>query len=197
MLNQNLATGHRNKQTNGGAIVGAGFHPSKNPDRDLNPNASKPKIEHHQRPKRKHRLTKVKAHPGLEEPNIPSSECFPPLFPELPPEERVMAIQYVSHSNETERQARILRVQQSIESEKSNPPAVLTKISHDINKEKGHVFGYGASSSGTTQSAYKMLSVIHNASSPTHHQLPPVEKQLWKNIWRLKTSPKIQHFLKD
>ncbi|KAF2547332.1 hypothetical protein F2Q70_00022676 [Brassica cretica] len=62
-------------QCAGGAIVGAGFHPSKNPDRDLNPNASKPKIEHHQRPKRKHRLTKVKAHPGLEEPNIPSSEC--------------------------------------------------------------------------------------------------------------------------
>lgn len=72
---------------------------------------------------------------------------FPPLFPELPPEERAMALQYVSHSDETERRARILRVQQSIESEKSNPPAVLTKISHDVDKEKGHVFGYGSSDS--------------------------------------------------
>lgn len=88
---------------------------------------------------------------------------FPPLFPELPPEERVMAIQYVSHSNETERQARILRVQQSIESEKSNPPAVLTKISHDINKEKGHVFGYGASSSGTVVEK----PFTHTKSAPT------------------------------
>ena len=31
--------------------------------------------------------------------------------------------------------------------------------------------------------------------SPAHRPLPPVEKQLWKSIWKLKTSPKIRHFL--
>ncbi|KAF2590025.1 hypothetical protein F2Q70_00039917 [Brassica cretica] len=70
-----------------------------------------------------------------------------------------MAMQYISHSNETERRARILRVQQSIELEKSNPPAVLTKISHNLEKEKGHVFGYGVSesASGETRTAAHAL----------------------------------------
>ncbi|KAF3596401.1 hypothetical protein DY000_02026519 [Brassica cretica] len=60
---------------------------------------------------------------------------FPLLFPELPPEERRMAIQYVSHANETERKARILWVQQAIEVDKDNPPASLKKFSHELNKE--------------------------------------------------------------
>ncbi|WZY85973.1 hypothetical protein YC2023_032357 [Brassica napus] len=53
-----------------------------------------------------------------------------------------MALQYVAHADETERRARILRVQQSIEEERDNPPAVLTKISHEVDKEKEHVFNY-------------------------------------------------------
>uniref|UniRef100_A0A0D3EAN1 Uncharacterized protein n=1 Tax=Brassica oleracea var. oleracea TaxID=109376 RepID=A0A0D3EAN1_BRAOL len=53
-----------------------------------------------------------------------------------------MALQYISHADETERRARIMRVQQSIEADKDNPPAVLTKISHEVDKEKGHVFQY-------------------------------------------------------
>ncbi|CAN6863789.1 unnamed protein product [Brassica oleracea] len=74
-------------------------------------------------------------------------------------QDRAMAMQYISHSNETERRARILRVQQSIELEKSNPPAVLTKISHNLEKEKGHVFGYGVSesASGETRTAAHAL----------------------------------------
>ncbi|KAF2573697.1 hypothetical protein F2Q70_00004783 [Brassica cretica] len=67
---------------------------------------------------------------------------FPPLFPELQGEERTMALQYISHADETERRARIMRVQQSIEADKDNPPAVLFKISHEVDKEKGHVFQY-------------------------------------------------------
>ncbi|CAN6869233.1 unnamed protein product [Brassica oleracea] len=53
-----------------------------------------------------------------------------------------MALQYISHADETERRARIMRVQQSIEADKDNPPAVLIKISHEVDKEKGHVFQY-------------------------------------------------------
>ncbi|KAH0861798.1 hypothetical protein HID58_079009 [Brassica napus] len=53
-----------------------------------------------------------------------------------------MALQYISHADETERRARILRVQQSIEEDKNKTPTVLAKISHEVNKEKGHVFSY-------------------------------------------------------
>ncbi|WZZ31275.1 hypothetical protein YC2023_014676 [Brassica napus] len=40
---------------------------------------------------------------------------FPPLFLELSEEDQRMAIQYVTHSDDTERRARIARVRQSIE----------------------------------------------------------------------------------
>ncbi|CAN6885573.1 unnamed protein product [Brassica oleracea var. botrytis] len=78
-----------------------------------------------------------------DEPQFRGLPGFRLLFPQLPPEESRMAIQYVSHANETKRKARILRVQQAIEVDKDNPPASLTKFSHELNKEKGHVFDYG------------------------------------------------------
>ncbi|KAG5406963.1 hypothetical protein IGI04_013082 [Brassica rapa subsp. trilocularis] len=43
--------------------------------------------------------------------------------------------------------------------------------------------------------AYKLLSVVHEQNNPAHRSLPPVEQQLWKNLWKLKTLPKIRHFL--
>ncbi|KAH0935710.1 hypothetical protein HID58_012827 [Brassica napus] len=39
---------------------------------------------------------------------------FPPLFPELPPQEQKAAMLYISHADATERQARIMRVRQAI-----------------------------------------------------------------------------------
>ncbi|CAN7133864.1 unnamed protein product, partial [Brassica rapa subsp. narinosa] len=64
--------------------------------------------------------------------------------------------------------------------------------------QNGHdldVWGFTKTGSYTTQSAYRMLYVLHESNSPAHRPLPPVEKQLWKSIWKLKTSPKIRHFL--
>ncbi|CAF2105884.1 unnamed protein product [Brassica napus] len=50
-----------------------------------------------------------------------------------------MAMQYISHSDPTERMARIERVRQGIEAESSMR---LTRISRDLDKGKGHVFSY-------------------------------------------------------
>lgn len=80
--------------------------------------------------------------PTNEAPRLEGPPGFLPLFPELQGEERTMALQYISHADETERRARILRVQQSIEEDKNKTPTVLAKISHEVNKEKGHVFSY-------------------------------------------------------
>lgn len=63
------------------------------------------------------------------------------------------------------------------------------------NRPDTDVWGFTKNGMYTTQSAYRMLSVIHETSSPDYKPLPPVEKQLWKNIWKLKTAPKIRHFL--
>ncbi|XP_048634157.1 uncharacterized protein LOC125608221 [Brassica napus] len=67
---------------------------------------------------------------------------FSPMFPQLTEEERNAALQYVSHSDPTERQARIMRVQQSITDKGAVGARQMPLISHNLEKGKGHVFGY-------------------------------------------------------
>lgn len=67
---------------------------------------------------------------------------FPAMFPELPPQERSAALLYISHSDETERQARIIRVRQAIEEQGQSHVATLTRFTTNLDKGKGHVFSY-------------------------------------------------------
>ncbi|KAH0870248.1 hypothetical protein HID58_077270, partial [Brassica napus] len=76
----------------------------------------------------------------IEHPVVPPG--FAPLFPEMPHKERDMALQYISHSDPTERQARITRVQQSLQLGFEDNLGSAPRISHDINKGKGHVFNF-------------------------------------------------------
>ncbi|XP_009138088.1 uncharacterized protein LOC103862131 [Brassica rapa] len=62
---------------------------------------------------------------------------FPPLFPELPPQEQKAAMLYISHADATERQARIMRVRQAISDQDQTHVATLTKFT--ANLEKGFV----------------------------------------------------------
>lgn len=66
---------------------------------------------------------------------------FPPLFPELSPADQKMAMLYISHSDETERNARILRVRQGIEDNRESSLRLI-RITNEIDKGKGHVFHY-------------------------------------------------------
>ncbi|KAL0699701.1 hypothetical protein Bca4012_055823 [Brassica carinata] len=72
---------------------------------------------------------------------------FPPMFPELPPQEQKAALLYISHSDDTERQARILRVRQAIAEQGQSHVATLTKFTSNLDKGKGHVFSYPDSDS--------------------------------------------------
>lgn len=55
-----------------------------------------------------------------------------------------MAMQYISHANNTERLARIQRVQMSIEENKQRDAIKSPVITEDLDKGKGHVFGFNA-----------------------------------------------------
>ncbi|CAN6988031.1 unnamed protein product [Brassica oleracea var. botrytis] len=76
----------------------------------------------------------------------PPGPAVPPgfslMFPQLAEEERNAALQYVSHSDPTERQARIMRVQKSITDKDLAGARQMPLISHNLEKGKGHVFGY-------------------------------------------------------
>ncbi|KAL0847837.1 hypothetical protein Bca101_021084 [Brassica carinata] len=47
----------------------------------------------------------------------------------------------------------------------------------------------------TSQSGYRLLETIRDLQSLETTTLPPIEQQLWRDIWKTKTSPKIRHFL--
>lgn len=67
---------------------------------------------------------------------------FPVLFPELSREDRKMAMLYISHSDETKRLARIQCVKQGIADNIANASVRLTRITHELDKGKGHVYAY-------------------------------------------------------
>ncbi|KAF3596365.1 hypothetical protein DY000_02023871 [Brassica cretica] len=67
---------------------------------------------------------------------------FPPLFPELPPQEQKAVMLYISHADATERQARIMRVRQAISDQGQTHVATLTKFTANLEKGKGHVYSY-------------------------------------------------------
>ncbi|XP_018448825.1 uncharacterized protein LOC108820375 [Raphanus sativus] len=82
---------------------------------------------------------------SVKQPSVPGLSVppgFAPLFPELPAEERAAALLYISHSDATECQARIERVQQSLTPGFVEPSSLKPTISHDLNKGKGHVFTF-------------------------------------------------------
>lgn len=70
----------------------------------------------------------------------------------------------------------------------------IIQIKPRILSQDSDTWGFTHHGVYTTQSAYKLLNSI-KASTSSARTLPPVEKQLWKHLWKLKTPPKICHFL--
>ncbi|KAF2610946.1 hypothetical protein F2Q70_00013525 [Brassica cretica] len=104
-----------------------------------------------------------------------------------------MALLYISHSDETERKARILRVQQGIEENRTESSIRLTKITKELDKGKGHVFSYQDPtpnkfhSSGSTQISHPKLSLRDkeedDTESSTSHFSANSEPVLPTGFW--------------
>ncbi|XP_013658983.1 uncharacterized protein LOC106363853 [Brassica napus] len=58
------------------------------------------------------------------------------------------------------------------------------------------IWGFTVHGTYSSQSGYKLTETLTRLNSSHHNVLPPVEKMLWKNIWKLQTSPKIRHFVR-
>lgn len=67
---------------------------------------------------------------------------FPPLKLDLAKEDHRMALQYASHADPTERRARIVRIQQSLEEQLAESTIKLPRLTGNIDKGKGHIFGF-------------------------------------------------------
>ena len=90
---------------------------------------------------------------------------FPPMFPELSQQDQKMAMLYISHADETERMARIERVKQGIVESQANSSAMITKITRDLDKGKGHVYSFLEPAEKRHQAT-----PVHLGSSTTHYE---------------------------
>ncbi|KAL0711802.1 hypothetical protein Bca4012_018780 [Brassica carinata] len=56
---------------------------------------------------------------------------------------------------------------------------------------------WGLSKNGVydTKSGYKLIESLRNLQNPQSLTQPPLEKQLWSNLWKTKAPPKLKHFL--
>lgn len=93
---------------------------------------------------------------------------FPPLFPELSKHKQQMAMLYISHSDETERRARIQRVRQGIENDAAVSALRITKVTSDIDKGKGHVFDFTGSADNVLSLQQNKVAVISGHSTPIY-----------------------------
>lgn len=62
---------------------------------------------------------------------------------------------------------------------------------------KDYIWRWGFTRNGIydSKSGYKVLENIEESNSQHTSVLPPLEKKLWSDLWKTKTSPKLRHFL--
>ena len=58
----------------------------------------------------------------------------------------------------------------------------VLRLKPSLSRLDSDVWGLTKHMGYTTQSAYQLLSVVHDQNNPTHRSLPPVEQQQWKNL---------------
>lgn len=57
-----------------------------------------------------------------------------------------------------------------------------------------HIWGLSKNSLYSSQSGYIFLISLPDFQTIHSSPLPPIEKRLWSNIWKIKNMPKIRHF---
>lgn len=95
---------------------------------------------------------------------------FPNLFPELSSEDRKMAMLYISHSDATERMARIQRVRQGIADNQADSSTRLIRITKELDKGKGHVFSYKEPAQLLTAVPSGRLALLDNSANESEDE---------------------------
>lgn len=68
-----------------------------------------------------------------------------------------------------------------------------TKLS--MSHEDKLIWGLAKNGRYDAKSGYKLTDLLLNLQTPNRPQQPPLERQLWTNLWRMKAPPKLKHFL--
>ena len=73
--------------------------------------------------------------------------------------------------------------------------ARILRIKPKITQEDLYCWGFTEHGSYSTQSGYRLTEAILAMNHPGNGSLPPLEKKLWGDLWKIKAPPKLKHFL--
>ena len=65
----------------------------------------------------------------------------------------------------------------------------------DLSSQDVKVWGLSKSGFYNSKSGYKLAETLERLQAPPSPGLPPIERKLWKDLWKTHTSPKIRHFM--
>ncbi|CAN7061567.1 unnamed protein product, partial [Brassica oleracea var. botrytis] len=65
----------------------------------------------------------------------------------------------------------------------------------DFSKEDSLRWGFSNNGIYNSKSGYKLLQDLQEQRGPASSRLPPIEKQLWSKLWKVKAPSKLKHFL--
>lgn len=72
---------------------------------------------------------------------------------------------------------------------------LILKLKPHRSRKDSFKWGYAANGCYSSQSGKKLLDLLKERQQPLHVGLPPIEKNLWKAIWKIRAPPKLKHFL--
>ncbi|CAA7042047.1 unnamed protein product [Microthlaspi erraticum] len=70
----------------------------------------------------------------------------------------------------------------------------VLQLKTNILRRDTWVWGFSKNGEYSSRSGYKFLETLQDLDVPASASLPPLEKQLWSDLWKTKTSPKLRHF---
>lgn len=56
-------------------------------------------------------------------------------------------------------------------------------------------WGFSRNGIYDSKSGYKLAETLRTSMGSPSPNLPPIERQLWKDLWKTQTTPKIRHFM--
>ncbi|KAF3583564.1 hypothetical protein F2Q69_00029332 [Brassica cretica] len=65
----------------------------------------------------------------------------------------------------------------------------------DLSKEDSIRWSFTKDGTYSTRSGYQFTDALLEFQSQNNQSLPPIEKKLWSSIWKVKSPPKIKHFI--
>lgn len=73
--------------------------------------------------------------------------------------------------------------------------AYILNLKTSRNLKDTHIWGFTKTGTYSSQSGYKLLESLPEHRLGKVTSLSPLERNLWSNLWKLKTVPKIKHFI--